>query len=71
MYAVPRGDLSARAPLSTASPASRVRTRVKGLGGLSCVAAQSEVTARSFAETCDTRQAAEALVAEERVALAA
>ncbi len=54
MHAVPCGDLSARAPVYTAPPAPCARTRVEGLGGLSCV------TALSFA-----------LVAEQRVALAA
>jgi hypothetical protein len=51
MYAVPHGDLSARAPFCAASPAPCARTRVEGLGGLSCV------TALSFAQVAEQRVA--------------
>jgi hypothetical protein len=51
MYAVPHGDLSARAPFCAAPPAPCARTRVEGLGGLSCV------TALSFAQVAEQRVA--------------
>jgi hypothetical protein len=51
MYAVPHGDLSARAPLCAAPPAPCTRTFVEGLGGLSFV------TALSFAQVAEQRVA--------------